>query len=90
MSRLLNVHSVGDIRQMGLYIAEKFVPDPSTFEVEIASLNLKSYKSPHSEKIPLELIQALGKILQSENHNSLIPFGIRKNCLISELTLELS
>jgi hypothetical protein len=36
--------------QIEIYIAEKFVPDSSTFEAEIASLNLKSYKSPRSEK----------------------------------------
>jgi hypothetical protein len=36
--------------------------------VEIAIANLKKYKSPGSDQIPAELIQAGGKILLSEIH----------------------
>jgi hypothetical protein len=43
---------------------------------------LKKYKSPDSDQISAELIQAGGETLQSEIHNPLIPFGVRKNCLI--------
>jgi hypothetical protein len=43
------------------------VPDPNTFEVEIATAKLKRYKSPGSDQILAELIQA-GEILHSEIH----------------------
>jgi hypothetical protein len=51
--------------------------------VEIDIAKLKKYKSPGSDQIPAELIQAGGEILLSEIHNSSILFGIRKNCLIN-------
>jgi hypothetical protein len=38
-------------------------PDPSPFEVEIAISKLKRYKSPGSDKIPAELIEAGDEIL---------------------------
>jgi hypothetical protein len=38
------------------------VPVPSPFEVEIAIEKLKRYKSPGSDQIPAELIQAEGEI----------------------------
>jgi hypothetical protein len=37
---------------------EPFVPQPTPFEVEIAIAKLKKYKSPGSDQIPAELIQA--------------------------------
>jgi hypothetical protein len=39
-------------------MAEPLVPGPSRFQVEIAIANLKKYKSPGSDEIPAELIQA--------------------------------
>jgi hypothetical protein len=48
--------------------AESLVPDPNPFEVEIAIANLKTYKSPSSDQIPAELIQAGGEILRSKIH----------------------
>jgi hypothetical protein len=65
------MHSVSDVRQ---------TVGPSHLEVEIAIPELKKYKSPCSDQIPAELIQAGGEMLRSTN--SLILFGIRKNCLI--------
>jgi hypothetical protein len=44
------------------------VPGPSRLEVEIAIAKLKRYKSPGSDQIPAELIQAGGEILLSEIH----------------------
>jgi hypothetical protein len=44
------------------------VPSPSLLEVEIAIAKLKKYKSPGSDQIPTELIQAGGEILLSEIH----------------------
>jgi hypothetical protein len=55
---LLNVHRVSDGRQIEVHTAELLVPDPSPSEFEIAIAKLKRYKSPGSDKIPAELIQA--------------------------------
>jgi hypothetical protein len=38
--------------------AEPLIPDPNPFEVEIAIGKLKRYKSPGSDEILTELIQA--------------------------------
>jgi hypothetical protein len=46
--------------------AERLVPDPSPFEVEIAIAKLKMYKSPGSDQIPAELIQAGGENMRSK------------------------
>jgi hypothetical protein len=67
-SLLLNVHNVSDIRQIEMHTAEPLVPGPSRLEVEIAIAKLKKYKSPDSDPIPAELIQAGSKILLSEVH----------------------
>jgi hypothetical protein len=56
---LLNAHRVNDARQIGVHKAVLLVPDP---EVEIDIAKLKRYKSPGSNQIPAELIQAGGKI----------------------------
>jgi hypothetical protein len=42
--------------------------NPSPFEVEIATAKLKICKSPGSDDIPAELVQAGGEILLSEIH----------------------
>jgi hypothetical protein len=49
-------------------MAEPLVPHPSRLEVEIAISKLKKYKSPGSDEIPPELIQAGGEILLSAIH----------------------
>jgi hypothetical protein len=62
-SQLLNVHRVSDVRQIEIHTAKSLVPDSSRFEAEIAIANLKRCKSPGSDYIPAELIQAGGEIL---------------------------
>jgi hypothetical protein len=62
-SQLLNVHNVGDVRQIEVHTAEPLVPGPSRLEVESAIAKLKKYKSPGSDQIPAEVIQAGGEIL---------------------------
>jgi hypothetical protein len=64
-SRLLNVHNVSDVRQIEVHMAEPLVPGPSHLEVEIAIAKLKKYKSPGSDHIQAELIQAGSKILSA-------------------------
>jgi hypothetical protein len=44
-------------------MAEPVVPGPSRLEVETAIAKLKKYKSPGSDQILTELIQARGEIL---------------------------
>jgi hypothetical protein len=64
-SQLLNV---SDVRQIEIHTAEPLVPDPSPFDVEIAIAKLKRYKSPGSNEILTELIQARHEILRSKIH----------------------
>jgi hypothetical protein len=59
-SQLLNVHNVTDVRQIEVHTAESLVPGPTRHEVEIAIAKLKKCKSPCSDEIPAELIQAGG------------------------------
>jgi hypothetical protein len=84
-SQLLNVHNDSDVRQIEVHTAEPLVPGPSRLEVEIAVSKLKKYKSPGSDEIPAELIQA--KYCCPRPTNSLILFGIRKNYLINGRSL---
>jgi hypothetical protein len=67
-SQLLNVHRVSDVRQIEIHTAEPLVPDPSHYEVEVAIAKLKRYKSPGSDHIQAEIIQAGGDILYSKIH----------------------
>jgi hypothetical protein len=67
-SQLVNVHKVSDVRQTEVHMAEPLVPGPSRLEVEIAIAKLKKYKSPGSDQIPAELIQAGGEMLLSAIH----------------------
>jgi hypothetical protein len=64
----LNVHRVSDVRHIEIERCEPLVPDPSPFEAEIAIVKLKRFKSPGSDQIPVELIQAGGEILRSKIH----------------------
>jgi hypothetical protein len=59
------VHSVSDVRQTEVHTSESLLPSPSRLELEIAIAKLKKYKSPGSNQIPAELIQAGGEILLS-------------------------
>jgi hypothetical protein len=62
------VHNVSDVKQIEVLMAEPLVPGPSRLEVEIAIAKLKKYKSPDSDQIPSELIQAGCEMLLSAIH----------------------
>jgi hypothetical protein len=62
------VHNVSDVRQIEVHTAEPLVPGPSRLEVEIGIVKLKKYKSPGSDQLLTELIQAGGEILLSAIH----------------------
>jgi hypothetical protein len=81
----LNVCRVSDVRQTQLHIAKEVVPEPRPFDAETPIARLKKYKSPGSDQIPAELIQVKHYGLRSIN--SLILFGVKKNCLISGRSL---
>jgi hypothetical protein len=68
--QLLNVRRVSEVRQIEIFAAEQLVPAPSTFEFEIAIANLERYKSPGSNKIPAEPIQAGGATLEFEIYDT--------------------
>jgi hypothetical protein len=51
-----------------VHTAERLVPDPSPFKVEVAIAKLKRHKSPGSEQFPAELIQAGCETLRSGIH----------------------
>jgi hypothetical protein len=62
------VHNVSDVRQIEKRTAETLVSGPSHPEVEIAIATFKKYKSPSSDEILAELIQAGDEILLSVIH----------------------
>jgi hypothetical protein len=62
----LNVQRASDIRQIEIHTVERLVPDPNPYEAETTIANLKKYKSPCSDQIPSELIQAGVETLRSE------------------------
>jgi hypothetical protein len=70
-SQLLDVHNIGDVRQIEVHTAESLVPGPCHLEVKIAVAKLKKYKSPGSDEIPAKLIQVRGEILLSAIHKSI-------------------
>jgi hypothetical protein len=63
------MYIVSDIRQIEVHIAEPLVPDPIPSDVEIATPKLKKNKSPGSDQIPAELIQAGPKIICFKMYN---------------------
>jgi hypothetical protein len=82
-SQLLNVHRVRDVMQIEIHTDEPLVPDPIPFEVKIAIAKLKRYKSPGSDQILVELIQAGGEILCSKIHKLIHSIWNKESCLIS-------
>jgi hypothetical protein len=66
--QLLSVHGISDVRQMEIHATETLVPEPSPFQVEIAIAKLKKYKSPGTDQIPTDLIQADGEVLHPDIH----------------------
>jgi len=67
-SQLLNVHGVDDIRQTEIHTAKPLVPEPGSFEVELAIEKLKRHKSPGIDQIPTGLIKAGGRTIRYEIH----------------------
>jgi hypothetical protein len=70
-------------------MAEPLVPGPSSLQVKIAIAKLKKYKSPGSDQIPAELIQAGGEIIDCDNYCRILllstSYNILSNILLSRL-----
>ena len=64
--RLFSVYGVNYVRQREMHTAEPLVPEPSTFEVEMAIKKLKKHKSPGIDQISAELIKEGGRTIRSE------------------------
>jgi hypothetical protein len=78
-SALLNVHSVRDFKQIEIHTAGPW---------SLLLLRLKLLlRRAASDEIPVETIQARGEKYGLRSINSLILFGIKKNCLISGRSL---
>jgi hypothetical protein len=56
LSSATEVHGVNDVYWTEIHTAVPLVPESSPFKAEIATGNLKSYKSSCSDQIPAELI----------------------------------
>ena len=71
-SQILNVHGVNDNKHTVIHTAEPLVPEPSAFEVELATEKLKSHKSPDTDQIPAELFKAGGRTIRHEIHKLIV------------------
>ena len=72
LSKLINTNVVNDVRQTKIHTAEPLVPEPSTFEIELATEKPRSHKSPGIHQIPAELIKTGGRTIHYENHKLII------------------
>jgi hypothetical protein len=70
------------VRQTEVHTAELLVPGPSHYEVEIVIAKMERYKSPGSDQTSQNYFMWKVKHCAC-SPQSLIPFGIRKHCLIS-------
>ena len=68
----IELHEDNDFRQAEIHTVEPLVPEPSTFEVELAIGKLKNRKSPGIDQIPAELIKARGRTICSAIHKLII------------------
>jgi hypothetical protein len=73
-SQLLNVYGVNDVRHIQLQTAETLVPEPSAFEVEMATEKLKRQVSPSNDEISAELVEARDRTIHSEIHKLVSSF----------------
>jgi hypothetical protein len=65
---VVNIHGVHDVRQLEIHTAKRLMTEPSLVEVEVATVKLKSYKSPGTDQIPGKMIKAGGETLCSYIH----------------------
>jgi hypothetical protein len=66
--QIWNVHWINNDKQTKIHTYEPLVHTPNIFDVEIVTEKLNLYKSPGTDKIPDELIQARDEKFCSDNH----------------------
>jgi hypothetical protein len=67
-SQLFNIHRVRNVRQRKISTTEPLLPEPSAFELEMATEKLKRQKPPSIDQIPTEFIKAGGRTICSQIH----------------------
>ena len=65
-SQIMNIHRIDDVREAEIHTAERLVPEPSVFEVELAIEKLKRHKSPGIDQIKAKLIKAWSRKIRYE------------------------
>jgi len=65
VAQLLNVRRVNDDNQTEVHTAE-LVPEPSVFEFELATEELKRHKSTGIDQIPSEILKSGGRTIPYE------------------------
>jgi hypothetical protein len=75
--------------QKEIHTVDPLVPDLSPFAVETSIAKLKWYKLPGTDQILTKLTQEGSEHYVLGSINSLILFGIRKNCLSSGRSIRL-
>jgi hypothetical protein len=66
--QLFNLYGVTDVRQTEIHTAKPQVPEPSAFEVKMATGNLKRHKSSGIDQISAELINVGGRTFRYKIH----------------------
>ena len=69
-----NAKHINTQRQAEIHAAEPLVPEPSAFELELATEKLKSHKSPGIDQIPAELIKAGSRTIRCAFRKLIISF----------------
>ena len=82
-SQLLNIHGVNGVRQTEIHTAQPILPEPSTFDFEMAIEKLKRGKSPVLIKSQQNWLKQKVEQFAIRSINLLILSGIRRNCLRS-------
>jgi hypothetical protein len=86
-SQLLNVHRVSDVRQIEIHTAEQLVPDLALLRLKLLLQNWKFINCRVVTKFRQNWFKQEVKHCSLRSINPLIIFGIRKNILISGMTL---
>jgi hypothetical protein len=84
-------NGVNDVRQTDIHTAKLLVPEPSAFEAELATEQIKSHISPDIDQIPSELFKMGRRTLRYEIHKLTITYLLTpwSRALLEKLTSEL-
>jgi len=76
----IELHGVNYIRLTEIHTVEPVVPEPSSFEVELAIEKLNIHESPGTDQILGEFIKAVGRTICYEIHKLTVSI-LNKECL---------